>query len=60
MTSEELNEFLQKRNYQLSQEEIWTSIDVFRNSQIDHIRLNGDQWEMWDTEGNYFCFSKRD
>lgn len=60
MTSEELNEFLQKRNYQLSQEEIWTAIDVFRNSQIDHIRLNGDQWEMWDTEGNYFCFSKRD
>ena len=60
MTSEELNEFLQKRNYQLSQEEIWTAIDVFRNSQIDHIRLNGDQWEMWYTEGNYFCISKRD
>lgn len=60
MTSEELHMFLQKRNWKLAQEEILTAIDVFRNPQINHVKLNGNQWEMWDIEGNYFCFSLRD
>lgn len=60
MTSQELCVFLQQRNWELSQEDLLMAIDISRNPQINHIKLNGDRWEMWDEEGNYFCFSKRD
>ena len=59
MTSCELGKYLTERNHQLSREEILHVINVTQNPMIDHILFNNGEWSMWDTSGNFYCFTQR-
>ena len=59
MTDEELNYYIRSRNIQLSSDEILQVIDTEKNPQINHIIYERDVWKIWDTDGNYYEFYKR-
>lgn len=59
MTSNELTNYINSRNHELSSDEILLAIDVKRNPQINHIIYENNRWNMWDESGNHFTFTYR-
>ena len=59
MTDEEINYYIRSRNNQLSSDEILQVIDTSKNPQINHIVYERDVWKVWDVNGNYYEFYKR-
>lgn len=59
MNTEEINYYIRSRNNQLSSDEILQVIDTSKNPQINHIVYERDVWKVWDVNGNYYEFYKR-
>lgn len=54
-----MNYYIRSRNNQLSSDEILQVIDTSKNPQINHIVYERDVWKVWDVNGNYHEFYKR-
>lgn len=59
MTSQEIRNFIDVRNCELNTDEIFKVTDISANTQINHIVYEDDRWKMWDIDGNFFTFVKR-
>ena len=59
MTYLELKDYIQVRNHELNSDEILFVTDVTKHPQIDHMQYRDGRYEMWDSQGNYYWFSKR-
>ena len=58
MYSWEIANFLAERNYYIGGDDLIFITNPKEHPQLDHIKYNpwNNQYEMWDREGNYFCF----
>lgn len=59
MTPNDIKYYIDSRNGELSADEILYVIDISRNEQIDHIVYENGIWNVWDKNGNYYTFVKR-
>ena len=59
MSSFEMKKYIEHRNGELCMDEILHVIDTSRNPQIDHILYENGLWKLWDKNGYYFEFRKR-
>ena len=59
MTSQEITQYINARNGELSSDEILQVIDPTRNSQLNHIVYENGVWNLWDDRGIHFSFIKR-
>ena len=58
MYSWEITNFLAEHNYHIGGDDLLFIINPKNHPQINHIQYNPyeNKYEMWDDEGNYFCF----
>ena len=56
MYSHEIKEYIEKRNYVLTSEEVWFITDITLHPQINHIIFKENHYEMWDNNGEHFIF----
>lgn len=56
--STNLQVFITERGCLLESAETCYATDIFEHPQINHVIYHPDNshYEMWDIEGNYFCF----
>ena len=59
MNNEELDYYIRSRYGQLSSDEILQVIDTSKNLQLNHIVYENNVWKVWDIDGNYYEFRKR-
>ena len=59
-TIEPLNEYIHKRHNELSGDEILHVLDERNYPEVDHFEKVGAVYRMWDTDGKYFEFKKRE
>ena len=59
MNNEELDYYIRSRYGPLSSDEILQVIDTAKNSQLNHIVYENNVWKVWDIDGNYYEFRKR-
>ena len=58
MYPNELKQYIQDRNWELTREETAFVTDINMHPQINHITYNSwdASYDMWDCEGNHFHF----
>lgn len=59
MTSNELKTYINSRSGELCSDEIGFMLDIERHPQINHFEYLNNTYQMWDKDGNYFTFRKR-
>ena len=59
MNNEELDYYIRSRYGQLSSDEILQVMDKSKNPQLNHIVYENNVWKVWDIDGNYYEFRKR-
>lgn len=59
MKSYEIQNYVNVRNHELNSDEILFATDVSKHPQIDHIVYENGKYEVWDNEGYYWWFTKR-
>ena len=59
MYSWEIYNFLAERNFYIGGDDLLFITDVKQHPQLNHIKYDAfeNKYEMWDYEGNYFCFT---
>lgn len=60
MYSYELKQYIDERNGQLTVDEIFFVLNHEVNPQIDHIVANNSHYDIWDYDGNYYSFTKKE
>lgn len=56
MYSYEIKEYIDNRGGKLTREEALFIMDMDIHSQLNHIKFQNDEYQMWDKDGNFFNF----